>query len=69
MSDDISPASMPFDRYHREHAPESGARAVLRSVAMAKRMLFQERVQGITAADVVALAALIESRDRLAGGK
>ena len=69
MSDDISPASMPFDRYHREHAPESSARSVLKSVAMAKRMLFQERVQGITAADVVALAALIEARDLQSGGK
>lgn len=68
MSDDISPASMPFDRYQREHAPLSRARSVLQSVAMAKRILFQERVQGITAADVVALAALIEARD-LAGGK
>jgi hypothetical protein len=31
---------------------------------MAKRILLQERVRDFTAADVVALAAIIESRDR-----
>lgn len=70
MQDDLSPAAMPFDRYQREHADAPlQSRTVLHCLAMAKRMLLQEKVRDFTAADVVALAALIESRDRAAGGK
>lgn len=69
MQEDISPASLPFNAYESRHSTNDGAAQVLHFVAMAKRMLLQERVQNFTGADVVALAALIESRDRLAGGK
>lgn len=70
MQDDLSPAALPFNAYQHKHAHSApDARRVLHALAMAKRMLMQERVQSFTAADVVALAAIIESRDRSAGGK
>lgn len=69
MQDDLSPAALPFSAYESRHATNDGAVQVLHFLAMAKRMLLQEKVRDFTAADVVALAAIIESRDRLAGGK
>lgn len=60
---DISPASLPFNRYLADSAPthmHGPAQRALHYVAMAKRMLLQERCRDFTAADVVALAGLIE---------
>lgn len=61
---------MPFDAYMREQAESHGAaptepaHVALECVAIAKRILLQERVRDFTAADVVALATIIEARDR-----
>lgn len=70
MQEDISPAAMPFNSYEKRHSTNDGALNVLHYVAMAKRMLLQERVQNFEAADVVALAGLIAAETkRLSGGK
>lgn len=59
---------MPFDKFlldlvNRNSCSEASSTA-LDCIAAAKRILLQERVRDFTAADVVALAALIEARDR-----
>lgn len=66
MQDNLSPSAMPFDVYEARYAKNDNARNVCHSLAMAKRMLMQEKVRDFSAADVVALAALIEARE-LAG--
>lgn len=43
---------------------EAAGLAAYSAVAMAKRILLQEKCRDFTAADVVALAAIIESRAR-----
>lgn len=58
----------PFSIYLEEKSLRPDARIaaadMLMYVAMAKRMLIQERCRDFTAADVIALAAMIESRHR-----
>ncbi len=70
IPDDISPSSLPFSTRMREHLgkhtgphPEV-AHTVFEYVDIAKRMLLELRVRDFSAADVVALAAIMESRDR-----
>lgn len=74
-SDDLSPASKPFltrvqqldDNFSEINAV--AAAAVHDYVDLAKRSLLEHRVRDFTAADVVALAAIMEQRDRaLRGG-
>ena len=61
---------MPFDAFMREQLESNSAVPVepsyvaLECIAIAKRILLQERVRDFTAADVVALATMIEARDR-----
>lgn len=70
-SDDISPSTKPFHSRIQQlnsvfHAVStSAAHAVHDYVDLAKRSLLEHRVRDFTAADVVALAALMEQRDRL----
>jgi hypothetical protein len=70
MSEDLSPSSRPFQakldvlRSHHLRATAQASLAVFDFVDVAKRMLLELKVRDFTAADVVALAALIESRDR-----
>lgn len=71
MSQDISPSSRPFHSRLRESAAmEDGlvlfnaSYTVYEYVDLAKRILLEHRVRDFTAADVVALATLLESRDR-----
>jgi hypothetical protein len=66
---DLSPGAMPFDSYMRElpsdtAVPLEPACVAHECIAVAKRILLQERVRDFSAADVVALAAIIENRDR-----
>lgn len=66
---DLSPDNKPFDRFFDDlierDSVSHAAMVALDCIAAAKRILLQERVRDFTAADVVALAAIIESRDRL----
>ena len=68
--DDLSPSAAPFQAKHRQlldnrlNASAQASLAVYDFVDTAKRMLLELRVRDFTAADVVALAGLIESRDR-----
>lgn len=59
---------MPFDKFLSDlverNSCSEASQTALDCVAAAKRILLQERVRDFTAADVVALAALIEARDR-----
>lgn len=73
MSEDISPSSMPFKmrmREYREGLRDSGsinlqtAYTTHEYVDLAKRILLEHRVREFTAADVVALTAIMEGRDR-----
>lgn len=70
-SDDISPSSKPFQARVQQldavihDVSTSAAHAVHDYVDLAKRSLLEHRVRDFTAADVVALAALMEQRDRL----
>jgi hypothetical protein len=70
IPDDISPSSLPFTTKMRDHIDgKSGphpevAHTVFDYVDIAKRMLLELRVRDFSASDVVALAALMESRDR-----
>ena len=66
---DLSPGAMPFDAYIRElpadtAVPLEASFIAHECVAIAKRILLQERVRDFSASDVVALAAIIENRDR-----
>lgn len=68
--EDISPNSLPFSSRMREYAgtgsgphPEV-AHTAFSYVDIAKRMLLELRVRDFTAGDVVALAAIMEGRDR-----
>ena len=69
-NDDISPGSMPFKTRMREAVAENGglhpevAHTVYEYVDIAKRMLLELRVREFSAAEVVALAAVMEARDR-----
>lgn len=78
-SDDISPSTKPFQAklqqlssvFHDVSIP--AANAVHDYVDLAKRSLLEHRVRDFTASDVVALAAIMEQRDRdtravIAGG-
>lgn len=71
-SEDISPSTLPFQAKLTQHvtnnlgATVAGAMAVYDFVDLAKRMLLELKVRDFTGADVVALAALIESRERFA---
>lgn len=74
-SDDLSPSNKPFktrvqqldDDFSEINA--AAALAVHDYVDLAKRSLLEHRVREFTAADVVALAAIMEQRDRaLRGG-
>lgn len=69
-SDDISPSTKPFQAklqqlsnvFHGVSIPV--ANAVHDYVDLAKRSLLEHRVRDFTAADVVALAEIMERRDR-----
>jgi hypothetical protein len=68
MSQD-NPSSKPFEARMRETLPNGAAHpeiayTVHEYVLLAKLMLIEHRVREFTAADVVALAAVMESRDR-----
>lgn len=70
--EDLSPASNPFDRYLINELPGfMGSEAVrlLHCVAAAKRMLLQERVRDFGAADVIALADIMERMSRVSLNK
>jgi hypothetical protein len=68
--DDISPSNLPFSTRMREHLNNNSgphpevAHTVFDYVDIAKRMLLELRVRDFSAADVVALATIMESRDR-----
>jgi hypothetical protein len=73
-SDDISPSSLPLQTRLREYrdglrdfsmVTPSVIHTVHEYVDIAKRILLEHRVRDFTAADVVALAAIMEQRDRL----
>lgn len=70
-SQDISPSSLPFHSKMREIASSKeglvsfdAAYSVFEYVDIAKRILLEHRVRDFSASDVVALAAVIEARDR-----
>lgn len=70
IPEDISPNSLPFSTRMRELAgtgsgphPEV-AYTAYSYVDIAKRMLLELRVRDFTAADVVALAGIMEGRER-----
>ena len=69
-SDDISPSAKPFQSRIQQLSGVfndvniRAADAVHDYVDLAKRSLLEHRVRDFTAADVVALAALMERRDR-----
>lgn len=56
---------MPFDTYLREqpNLPGAAARYAYDCVALARAALLQQRVHGVSSDAIVALAALIASRD------
>lgn len=62
----LHPDNLPFDTYIASKIIPAGAAAcrVMESITMAKRILLQERVRDFTSADIVAVASLIEQRDR-----
>lgn len=62
----LSPENMPFDTYLRERPNLPGAAATYAydCVALARAILLQQRVHAISSDAIVALASLIESRDR-----
>lgn len=69
--EDLSPGAMPFESRMRQIVlNETGAACpevactVYEYVDLAKRMLLELRVRDFTAADVVALATIMEARDR-----
>jgi hypothetical protein len=68
--DDVSPSSLPFKSRMREAMNDNSgphpevAHTVYDYVDIAKRMLLELRVREFTAADVVALASIMEARDR-----
>lgn len=70
IPDDISPSNLPFSTRMREHLHNNSgphpevAHTVFDYVDIAKRMLLELRVRDFSAADVVALAAIMEARDR-----
>jgi hypothetical protein len=70
MSEDISPATKPFQTRVEQLAADvttlntGAAHDVHGYIDLAKRSLLEHRVRDFTAADVVALAALMEQRDR-----
>jgi hypothetical protein len=66
-AEDISPDTKPFNRYLEAQCPahlRGSAMLAYDCVAAAKRILLQEKVRDFTAADVVALAVLIERAGR-----
>lgn len=71
MSQDLSPSQNPFTSKIREII-QDGSRSVSIEAAvtlaeyvdLAKRVLLEHRVRDFTAADVVALAAAMEARER-----
>lgn len=69
-NDDLSPGSLPFKTRLRENVESRSfvdpevALVVYDYVDLAKRMLLELRVRDFSAADVVALAAIMEARDR-----
>jgi hypothetical protein len=67
-SEDLSPASLPFQSRIRDMAnkptQQEVAHIVHEYVDLAKRILLEHRVRDFTAAEVVALAAIMEARDR-----
>lgn len=72
MSEDLSPAALPFSLRVKqladsEFAAVVAATQVFYSVDLAKRMLLELKVREFTAADVVALAGLIEARNQRTG--
>lgn len=73
-SEDISPSSQPLQSRLRDYrdglrdfsmVTPSVIYTVHEYVDIAKRILLEHRVRDFTAADVVALAAIMEQRDRL----
>ena len=69
--EDLSPGAMPFESRMRQivlsddgAAHPEAAFTVYEYVDLAKRMLLELRVREFSASDVVALAAIMESRDR-----
>lgn len=77
MSEDISPSSQPFSTRISEYLAGlrvqnidvDAALLVHDYVDLAKRSLLEHRVRDFTAADVVALAAMMEARDRAMEGR
>lgn len=69
-NDDLSPSSLPFKTRLRESIEANSAAhpevayTVYEYVDLAKRMLLELRVRDFSAGDVVALAAIMEARDR-----
>ena len=72
IPDDLSPSNLPFSSRMREHLDAGGSggphpevsHTVYEYVDIAKRMLLELRVRDFSASDVVALAAIMEARDR-----
>jgi len=67
MAVGFNPRDLPFTTFLEQEVvgvSEGAARDVFDCVVLAKRMLLEMTVQDFTGADVVALAALIEARDR-----
>lgn len=69
MFQDLSPSSKPFESRMREMAANGAAHpeaayTVHEYVLLAKLILLEHRVRDFTAADVVALASIMENRDR-----
>jgi hypothetical protein len=69
--DDLNPSARPFsakiDQLSRDPAGlacPAAASLVFEYLDLAKRALLEARVRDFTAADVVAVAAIMESRDR-----
>lgn len=66
--EDISPATLPLNRYMADELPSfmlNDTVRLLHCVATAKRMLLQERVRDFGAADVIALAEILERMSRV----
>lgn len=66
--EDISPSTLPFNRYLADDLPvfmANDAVRLLHCVAAAKRLLLQERVRDFGAADVIALAEILERMSRI----
>lgn len=67
MAVSFNPRDLPFTTFLEQEVigvDETAAREIFDCLVLAKRMLLETTVQDFTGADVVALAALIDARDR-----